>query len=388
MSRKSTSLTYAGYTLEEYENSLMDKSLKDYEKDTLVLTGTTLSKLLSFLSLNANRLFVHHEISGFLTDMGKQWNVGFRQTITELFDGINRTMSNQERTEKIVNPALSIAAASTEGWLYKNVLDTSDQMSGFMQRMIFYVVKQIPIEDISFEHKEGDGLRYILHEYENKYYTHWRALPGQSCLSLSDEAKAHKNKIYENEYLKYYRLGNDNLMSYFTRVFDNYLFKFCMLIWLTDFPDDDRPFMKDHRAWEEYTRQVPVTLQQFKQAWYLCRFYMANVIPLLNIIDERDKLQNERKLIDLLVNRFGGRGSHSALLNASHMKKREFTEAVESLIERDAITCETGEKQLNNRFPKMYVLNPEIMSSWNKEEKAQLLALNRNLQFNEPVIDE
>jgi len=36
----------------------------------------------------------------------------------------------------------------------------------------------------------------------------------------------------------------------------------------------------------------------------------------------------------------------------------------------------------------MYVLNPEIMSSWNKEEKAQLLALNRNLQFNEPVIDE
>mgnify|MGYP000879885762 CR=1 FL=1 len=70
------------------------------------------------------------------------------------------------------------------------------------------------------------------------------------------------------------------------------------------------------------------------------------------------------------------------------MKKREFNEAIESLIERDAITCQTGEKQANNRFPKIYVLNAEIMSSWNDGERAQLEALNRNLLFNEPVIDD
>lgn len=115
---------------------------------------------------------------------------------------------------------------------------------------------------------------------------------------------------------------------------------------------------------------------------------MANVIPLLNIIDERDKLFNERKVIDILVNRFGGKGTHSAVLNATHMKQREFNEAIESLLERDAIVCETGEKQANNRFPKMYVVNPEIMESWNNSEQDQLKVLSKSIMFNDPVIDE
>ncbi len=264
VARKSTALNYAGYTLEKYEESLLDKTAAEYERDTLVLTGTTMSKLMSFLSVNATRLFVHHEISGWLTEMGKHWNAGYRQVITELFDGINRTMSNQDRTEKIINPALSIAAASTEGWLYKNVLDTSDQMSGFMQRMIFYVVKQIPIEDINFEHKAGAELRDLLNGYDARYYVHWRSLPGQHCLKLSQEAVDHKNKIYRKEFLKYYKLGNDNLMSYFTRIFDNYLFKFCILIWLLDIHPDDIPLMHDAGTWADYVDGVPVDLKQFK----------------------------------------------------------------------------------------------------------------------------
>ena len=177
-------------------------------------------------------------------------------------------------------------------------------------------------------------------------------------------------------------------MSYFTRIFDNYLFKFCILIWLLDIAEEDMPVMRDAQAWGEFVHDVKVSLPQFKQAWYLCRFYMANVMPLLNIIDERDKLFNERKLIDLLVNRFAGKGSHSALLNASHMKKREFNEAIESLLERDAIVCETGEKQANNRCPKMYVVHPDIIKSWGKNEEAQLAVLSRNLMFNDPILED
>jgi len=36
----------------------------------------------------------------------------------------------------------------------------------------------------------------------------------------------------------------------------------------------------------------------------------------------------------------------------------------------------------------MYVLNAEIMSSWNKGEKEQLALLNRSLLMNDPVIDD
>ena len=122
-----------------------------------------------------------------------------------------------------------------------------------------------------------------------------------------------------------------------------------------------------------------MTLQQFQQAWYLCQFYMANVIPLLDIIDERDKLYNERRLLDILARRFKGYASHSSLLNTSHMKKREFSETIETLLEREAVTCENGQKGVNNRVPKMYRVDPDILKSWTDNEVDQVLTLRPDL---------
>ena len=102
---------------------------------------------------------------------------------------------------------------------------------------------------------------------------------------------------------------------------------------------------------------------------------MANVVPLLNIMEERDKLQNERKIIDTLVNRFGGKATHSLLLNGTHMKKREFNEAVDSLLEREAIACQAGDCKANQTIPKVYVVNPEIMKSWTDDTQTQIRAL-------------
>lgn len=79
---------------------------------------------------------------------------------------------------------------------------------------------------------------------------------------------------------------------------------------------------------------------------------MANTLPLINIMDERDKLAAERKVMDLLIRKFNGYANHTYLLNYSHMRKREFKETIESLIEREAIVCETGPQQANYKFPK------------------------------------
>lgn len=45
-------------------------------------------------------------------------------------------------------------------------------------------------------------------------------------------------------------------------------------------------------------------------------------------------------MIESLVNKYTGKARHSDLMNMSHMKKREFTECEESLIEREAISVE------------------------------------------------
>ena len=57
------------------------------------------------------------------------------------------------------------------------------------------------------------------------------------------------------------------------------------------------------------------------------------------------------------------------------MKKREFSETIESLLEREAVTCESGQKGVNNKVPKMYRVDPDILKSWTDNEVDQVLTL-------------
>ena len=95
---------------------------------------------------------------------------------------------------------------------------------------------------------------------------------------------------------------------------------------------------------------------------------MANTLPLLTIMDEKDRLAQERKIMDLIIKRFNGLAMHTVLLNYSHMRKREFLDVIASLVEREAITVENGPKQKNGIFPKMYRANSDILKSWGKSK--------------------
>jgi hypothetical protein len=91
---------------------------------------------------------------------------------------------------------------------------------------------------------------------------------------------------------------------------------------------------------------------------------MDNVKPLLELMDEKDKLSAERKVVETLLNKFGGRAKHSELMNACHMRKREFSETIASLIDREAVTVESYTEYRHTG--KIYVLNQAIIESWGK----------------------
>jgi hypothetical protein len=99
------------------------------------------------------------------------------------------------------------------------------------------------------------------------------------------------------------------------------------------------------------------------QCLYLCDFYFANTIPFLEIVSEQDKLSGERKIVEILVNKYSGKALHSTLLNSSHMKKREFNECISCLLEREAITVEAY-KMNNGRSGKAHLLSDLIKNSW------------------------
>jgi len=380
VSRKTTALRYGGYTLEPHEAALREAALETYEERTLVLNGCTLSKLMSYLAANSTRLFVHNEISGWLHEMAKSFNAGYKQTITELFDGVDRAIANRERTERINRPALSIAAASTEGWLFRGLMDGTEQLGGFLQRMLFYVVRNVKLDEINLTTLAASDLEERLAVFDSEYFQWWRAIPGSHRLGIHPEALDLRNEFYQERYRRWFPKSNDALMSYFTRVYDGYWFKFCMLITLAKFSDHLRQAVshdgygpgQDGKfihvgppscfATDEFFRNHVVDLETAIQAFHLCDFYIANTVPLLQIMEEQDKLAGERKLLDLLIHRFGGRAGHSVLLNASHMKKREFKECVESLIEREAIRVETY-MTCKNKPGRVYVVDPELYAS-------------------------
>ena len=114
---------------------------------------------------------------------------------------------------------------------------------------------------------------------------------------------------------------------------------------------------------DSFFNELRVTAETAAQCLYLCEFYFHNTIPFLEIVSEQDKLSGERKLVELLVNKYDDRAGHSALLNVSHMKKREFKECIETLMEREAIIAES-EKKKNGKTAKAYVLANAILESW------------------------
>ena len=362
VSRKSTALKFAGYSLKPFEDELSQLKPDAYEAQTLLLQSVTAAKLLSCLAQNPCRIFVHHEISAWLADMNKNYNAGYKQTITELYDGVSKVVRTMERTEHIKDPALSIATATTEAWMYKNIRDTADQFGGFLQRFIYYVVRDVDLSHISLATREGDDLAELFAIYETPFKV-FRDLPGPLQLKLSQEAIELRDSVYRGQYETWFATNNDNLMSYFTRVYDGYFYKFCAIFTLMWEWDELAKRLESGpgavRAWFDGFR---VSRETAAQSLYLCDFYFANTIPFLEIVSEQDRLAGERKLVDLLVSKYGGKAGHSSLLNSSHMRKREFNECIAGLIDREAITVDNYRTQQGNSG-RLYVLSPDLLKS-------------------------
>ncbi len=362
ITRKTTALRYAGYTLQPYVAELRKNPVEFYDENTPLLNAVTLSKLMSYLSVNSTRLFVHHELSGWLLEMNKGYNAGYKQAITELYDGVDRTVATQQRSEHILAPALSIAAASTESWLYANVGSRAEQLGGFLQRMLFFVVRDIDPASIDLSFRPSTDLEHELELFEREYFRYWREIPEDQELRVNEDVRELRDALLTERYRKWLRYDSDTLMSYFTRVYDGHWFKFCILITLARFKDELAEALRTHTI-SQFFYDCRVDMDIALQAFYLCDFYLENTPAILDLLDEQDKLSGERRIIEVLVNKFNGRATHSALMNSVHMRKKEFRENIESLIEREAIRVETVLSR-NNKPCRLYVLDGELLTSW------------------------
>ncbi len=385
ISRKTTVLKLARQTLEPHEEAVSALETDEYLKQTLVLTDVTMSKLLCLLSENPNRVFLQMEISAWLRQMNRHWNVGMKQALTDLFDGADRTVSNMERTERIIRPAFSIAAASTEGWFYQELKDVADQQSGFLQRFLFCLIQNVKPEEIDLTYREGEEACPQLRRYEEMYAA-FRGIPGSFKLTLGEEAAQLRNELYRGRFERVMAQKNDVLMSYFARIYDGYFFKFCILFTLVkawrelaaalglkerkERNEEKGPGSLKHLSAKGRARDFfaahPVTAETVEQAFALCGYYFENTRPFLANLSENMKLANERKLVSFLCRFPNGVATHSQLMVKARLPKREFKEAIECLIEKEAVNARSAQAA-NGNIAKTYFLHPDIHRSWSEE---------------------
>jgi hypothetical protein len=357
VSRKTTVINQAMKMLKPFKDSLKDLSPRERNEQDLELCRVTQARLYNLLSLNPNRLLLHMELSAWMLEMNKAYNAGMKQEITDMFDGKDRNIAKVEIDEHIRRPAFSIVGATTEDWFFKELRELADQRGGFLQRFIVCVIQNVDVNSLRLEATASDEHDHLLHAWDEMLAA-FRALPDSHLLQASDEALAFRNERYA-ELMKSIALSaNDPLASYCSRIYDNYWFRFVILIHL----------MKNWRDLNEandagrlpnWFRHNRADLQTAREAWYLCGYYLDNTRPFLKLLSEKNNLDEERRILRILQKTEGGQMSHSRLLCKSRLSSREFRAVMESLTERQAVVCHEI-KGYRNKMGLVYTLNPVL----------------------------
>lgn len=357
-SRKTTVLNLAKKTLAPFEETLSELESSEYAQRTLVMTNTTVAKLISMLAVNPNRLFVHNELSGFLAEMTKLYNTGMKQTVTDLYDGISRNYFTMEREERIENPALSIMSASTEGWFLSMIGNAQEHLSGFTQRFIYCIINNIELDKLDTSYREGfehsENLKYL-----EDIYQVIRSIEGTHRIKLSQQAIDYRNRIFVDKLKDLMAYKTDALNSYFSRIYDGYLFKFCIIFHLYGNIDVIRQFI-EYGDVEKFFETCPIELETVEQSMYLCDYYFRNTLPLLNLLSEQGKLLYERKFANLLKSRFDGTASHSQMMQYGHFTAKEMKSIVDTLLEMGVIEMEPINSGKGKKAFR-YHLNPKYL---------------------------
>lgn len=337
ISRKSTCLRLASATLSPYEDSLAELESQEQMRNTLIINGVTNARLNSLLAMNSVRLLVYNEFGDLLKSATNSFNTGMKENLTGLYDGDNKTITNMERTERIIAPAISIAAASTEGWVYESFKTAADQNSGFLQRFIYCLIK--PESDYCSSMGQCDADIAELHEYDKIFKT-FRAIPGSHQIRLSDAEKALWADAHDMAVNQAISEDAEELVSYVTRIYSNVFLSLVIAITL----------MKHHSslaeavlktACAEFFKSLCVGTDTVQEALYLCGFFMNNARPMLRVITEGGAWYNERRIVNCLAKMPQGKDTHSNIMNKLRIKSKDMRDCIKTLEEQSAIRIDT-----------------------------------------------
>lgn len=236
--------------------------------------------------------------------------------------------------------------------------ESSDQLGGFLQRHIICFYRDIDVEKMDFSLRSCGHLDKELHAYGEMLEV-FRKLTGTHYLKLGREAVEFRDGVYAAKMRENALKGSDPLISYTTRIYDNYFFRFGILIFALKNWQDMKEAIEDCTV-ANFFKKHEVDICTAKEAMYLCDFYFANTRPFLDDLAEGGKLENEKKIVNILREFGVMEVPHHRLLSATKLTGLEFRRSIESLIERQGVIC-IERKGYQNRVARFYKLNPVLV---------------------------
>jgi len=358
VSRKTTVINQAMKMLKPFKDGLLELSAKERNERDIELSRVTQARMYNLLAINPNRLLLHMELSAWMQEMGKAYNAGMKQEITDMFDGKDRSIAKMEIDEYIRRPAFSIVGATTEDWFFRELREVADQRGGFLQRFIICIIQNVDVNELRFDSMPSAEFDTRLHAWDEALSV-FRSLPDSRQLLADEAARDFRDVIYRELMENIALNANDPQAAYCARIFDNYFWRFCILIFAIKRWQDIRE-ARDNDHLEAWFARNRVDEQTAKEAWYLCEYYFQNTQPFLRALMEGYKLDKERKIIRILQKAPDQRMDHSRLLCKTCLTAREFRACIESLIERQAILAHEQEVGYRNRVCFSYSLNPVL----------------------------
>jgi len=355
VSRKSTCIMLANRTLRPYLNTLKPLAATERMERELVISNATNAKMISLLAANPIRLFEFHEFGSLLKNATHSYNAGMKENLTSLYDGDSKTICNMERTERVINPAISIAGASTEGWIYNGFQSAAEQGSGFLQRFVYCVIKPEGKRIIS-NPDEVDCDFSGLYSYEDIYEV-LRSIPASFQLRLGREVR----QIWLTEHDRVLNgildKEDEELLAYATRIYNNVFCSLAIMFTLFKHCEALAEAIVAEKC-KSFFDSLVVTEETVQQALYLCSYYLENAKPMLTIISEGGAWNNERRIIKHLAKQPGQKDTHSNIMNKLRLKSKDLNDCMRNLIEQNAVKATSNYSQAAKRQTTTYILLP------------------------------
>ena len=254
--------------------------------------------------------FFHGEFGGWLKGLDRNYNKGFKEFLTDIFDGFSQKKlikgpNGGGQLYCVNEPSINILSASTIAWISENIKE-ADRQSGFMQRFtIFYAQQDKKEIALPTAFIPPEGLAEELKEISN--------IEGE--IKLSEEAR----EIYEEFYFseaESKKRQSEIYGSFQTRLF-TLIIKTAIIYCV----------MRKDKIIEK------------EDIEYAIGFKLIMEKHLYSVYDKLIKDRNQEmlnKILNIIADN-GGDIERSRLLRYTHMLRKDFDNFIETLIERKSL---------------------------------------------------